>query len=276
MRLVFLFCEGAQDIALLRRLLLCSPGAKESTRAIKDYPQPFNDFWMSQLKEVVAGAAKRPAEHRGKLVPPWLEVAYETNDALYLLFDMGGKDQRPKIAEMLKDWKLLLDSPFGGPIDVEDWATIMVVDADDEGVDARIQDVFAWFKEQGLLRELPAALANPHWEPCDGYSLGGLVVHSPESDRGAVEDIWLPLARTKVADRILGAEEFIDKHQIEKSKVTKAGWRRKALLTIAGQIEHPNDSLAVILRSVKWVEDGELVAMPLGQKWLGFLMKTRE
>lgn len=271
MKLVFLYCEGAHDVALLRRVLPSLPGVRESSRVIKDYPRPFNDFWCQQLKEITAGALARPAEHRGKLAPPWLEAMFEGPSVLYLLFDMGGKDQRPRVKEMLDAWLLLRDSPFGGPVDVETWAAVMVVDADDEGTGARLHEVFQWYRDIGVLDALPAAPSNPHWMKREGFALGGIVVHAPGGDKGAVEDLWMPIAEGRVPERLTDARAFIDKHKEAKSKIGKEGWTKKATLTIAGQIEHPNDSLAVILRQTQWASDQDVAQLPFCQTLLRFL-----
>ena len=66
MKVVFTFCEGAHDAALLRRLLPRLPGFAKSERLLKQFPAPFPDFWNAQLNLAVVGVQESKAES-GKL-----------------------------------------------------------------------------------------------------------------------------------------------------------------------------------------------------------------
>src|SRR6185437_10865269 len=89
MKLVFVLCEGAHDIALVARMIQRLPGVSEYRRKLKEYPAPFNSFWEAQIKNVVVPRLlDHRADNRGKLQPPWLEKAFQTGDTVYMLFDM--------------------------------------------------------------------------------------------------------------------------------------------------------------------------------------------
>jgi hypothetical protein len=267
MKFLFVFCEGAHDIALLERLLPQLPNVTKSRRSLKDYPAPFHGFWKQKLTHIVAGMDKRPAEHRGKLPPPWFELAFEAPDTIYMLFSMNGKDQRTACATVLREWKELTEAQLGLQY-VEKWNAAFILDADDEGVVARRRDLFEWLKKEKLILDAPQDGA---WAPSGGYSVGCFVVHGPDSDRGAIEDHWIPIADSAVGDRMRDARGFVQQHQRPESKVLKPGRVGKATLTIAGQIDSPGDSLAVILRDTTWATDQVIASSTIGQELLQFL-----
>jgi len=270
MRLLFIFCEGAHDIALLGRLLPQVPGVTASTRKLKDFPAPFPGFWKERLGHVLARAESRPAEHRGKLPPPWLEMAFEGGGTLYLLLSMNGMNQRRACSDVLLEWRRLTsleENPFGSQ-SVDRWDAAFILDADDEGVQARRTELFDWLKRETLIDGHPDGNA---WATSRGYSVGCFVVHGPDSDHGSIEDHWIPIAESAVGDRIQDARSFIAKHETSESKVKKRGRVGKATLTIAGQIDHPGDSLAVILRDTTWTSDRDIALSSIGAELLGFL-----
>lgn len=268
MKVVFIFCEGAHDIALLDRLLPRLPGVTRSKRKLKDYPTPFNNFWKAQLGTVVARMETRPAEHRGKLVPPWLEVAFESDSVLYLVFSMGGKDQRGPISKVLKDWMSVYANPFGTPPAITAWAVLFVIDADDAGVNARRGDLFQWLVAERLIDVPPENDKN--WVTSGGYAAGCFVVHGPDSPEGSIEDHWIPIADKAVGPRMRDARSFVEAHRLDGADVNKRGHLHKAELTIAGQIEFPGCSLAVILRDTQWTTDEEFEATAIGKELFGF------
>ncbi len=275
MKAVLIFCEGAHDASLLVRLLPRLPGVKQSKKRLDQYPAPFADFWRLQLAGVIGRVGTRPAEHRGKLAPPWLEVSFESNDVVYMIFSMSGKDQRPAIGELLKKWKKLMapdENPFTSPgVTFDVWAAAFIVDADDAGVDTRREEIFEWLRGEGLIDARPE---NGAWARTDSYAVGGFVVHGPDSENGSIEDHWVLIAEAIVGDRMRDARGFVQAHQYGECKTAKPGYANKALLTIAGQLEHPGESLAMILRDTRWAKDDELEISPIGKELLDFFQAT--
>jgi hypothetical protein len=154
---------------------------------------------------------------------------------------------------------------------IESWDAAFILDADEEGVEKRRLDCFTWLEQEKLIAAIPEKEA---WARSPRYSIGCFVVHGPDSDQGSIEDHWIPIADAAVGDRMRDARSFVQMHQKPESKVLKPGRVGKATLTIAGQIDHPGDSLAVILRETKWAKDHEVVSSTIGQELVQFLQSV--
>src|SRR5262249_34589174 len=162
-----------------------------------------------------------------------------TDDAIYMLFDMQGMNNRDAMVSMLNDWRGACGNFGSRPGGMDAWAAAFVLDADNDGVTRRRDDLFAWLADKNMIDAAPAGNGAGLWKQASGYAMGCFVVHGPGVETGAIEDHWIPIARAAVPRRLQEAQTFVATHTSEGDEVTKPGRANKAALTIAGQIESP-------------------------------------
>jgi hypothetical protein len=285
MKPILVFCEGAHDIAFLMRTLVATGDFEEDKTPIAKYPPFYKDFLINRFKqrdfEPQSGKkrSKAPnAENYNKLAPPVLWAALrpkqEQSQCPLWFFCAFGQDQHAavcrfiqQIREGIDDWRERGESTG---VDADTFA--FLYDADEIGEEAKLKQ---W--QQNYAAQFPD-IATPRecgwqsWGNSGNTNIGVFILRAtnfgPNGIKiGDLEDITLPLMQCHNEPLYKDASDLVDNHWPMEAS---SKYKRKATITIAGQMAHPSYSMAVILKESDHLFDEHLVADPSCQRIVRF------
>lgn len=251
MKAVLVICEGRHDIFFVQRSLGALTGCEWFKGTIGDLPSPFGRMSGRSTKGLIAWRLEQDVDNlklRGAAYPPppQFESAVEDKGArtLYVLIRASGKQQADAVVKLLRYLdNSLLDA---GPVDISCYATAFLFDANDEGL-APTLDAFrdGYGKHFGDLSTVGHAV----WVEVPTCHVGAFVIHkSPSDPTGTLEDHLAPLVATTWPDHFDAASAFIDGGKQTDEAVSKSEANRlKAIITSAGQFEHPGAPLSTLV-----------------------------
>lgn len=250
MKAVLVICEGRHDIFFVQRSLGALTGCDWFGQPIRKLPSPFGRMSGRSTKGLIARRLEQDVDNlklRGAAYPPspQFESAVEDKGAqtLYVLVRANGKRQVDAVVDLLQDINASLDL---GSMEISGYATAFLFDANDEGLAATL-DAFrnGYGKHFGDLSTADHAV----WVDAQTCHVGAFVIHkSPSDQTGTLEDHLAPLAAEAWPSHFSAASAFIDGGKQTDEAVSKREANRlKAIITSAGQFEHPGAPLSTLV-----------------------------
>ena len=250
MKAVLVICEGRHEVIFVQRSLGALAGCDWFDRPIGELPSPFGSMPPRSRKGLIARRIERDVNAltlRGAAYPslPQFESAVVDEDAqtIYVLIRASGKQGAGAVVGLLRDLDDALDV---GPVDVSRYATALLLDANDEGVSATLSTFRRnYHKHFGDL----SAADHAAWVEALTCHVGVFVTHkSPLDQTGTLEDHLAPLAAATWPRHFDDAETFIDLgRQADESASRSEARRLKAIITSAGQFQHPGAPLSTMV-----------------------------
>lgn len=250
MKAVLVFCEGLHEIIFVQRSLGALAGCDWFDRPIGELPSPLGRMPPRSGKGLVARRLERNPEAltlRAAAYPPLpqFESAVVDKEAqtLYVLVRANGKQQADAVVDLLRDFDDSLDV---GPVDVSHYATALLFDANDEGLAATLT---AFREGYGQHFGDLAAADHAGWMDAPTCHVGVFVIHRSSSDpTGTLEDHLVPLVADTWPSHFDDASAFIEGGRQAEETVSKSRAKRlKAIMTSAGQFEHPGAPLSSLV-----------------------------
>lgn len=259
---ILVFCEGAHDIAFLTRTLLATGDFQEDTTPIAKYPAFYKDFLINRFKnrEFDPQHKKRgkapDAERYNRLNPPILWAALRPQrqelQAPLWFFCAFGQDQHPAVCKFIQDIRRGLEDrrQRNETTGITSDRFAFLYDADEKGEQAKLQQWQQNYAEQFPGIAVPTECGWQQWSESSPTKIGVFILRGTRSDpevikTGDLEDITLPLMRRHNESLYQDADALINKHWPLESGDK---YKRKAAITIAGQMDHPSYSMAVVLK----------------------------
>lgn len=250
MKAVLVICEGLHEIIFVQRSLGALTGCNWFDKPIGELPSPFGGMPPRSSKGLIARRIERDVDaltlRRAAYPPlPQFEAAVvdEDSQTIYVLIRANGKHQAAAVVRLFRD----LDVALGvGPVDISGYAAALLLDANDEGLSATL----AAFRDdyQEHFGDLSAA-DHAAWLEAPTCHVGVFVIHrSPSDPTGTLEDHLAPLAAAAWPGHFGEAEAFIDEGgQADDPASGSEANRLKAIITSAGQFQHPGAPLSTMV-----------------------------
>lgn len=249
MKAVLVICEGRHDIIFVQRSLGAVAGCKWLDQPIGELPSPFGRVPGQSAGLIARRLERNPDALTLRAVaypplPPQFESAVEDKGAqiLYVLVRTNGKQQADAVVDLLQDLNasLVLESDISG------YATAFLFDANDEGLAATLATFRNGYGEHfGDLSTADHAV----WVDAPTCHVGAFVIHKlPSGQTGTLEDHLAPLVAAAWPGHFDAAKAFIDGGKQTDEAVSKSEANRlKAIITSAGQFEHPGAPLSTLV-----------------------------
>ena len=185
---------------------------------------------------------------------------------IFLLVRTNGKSQVVDVIELLKD----VDASMGvGGMDVSEYAVAFLFDADAIG----LRETLVTFRRQygGHFGDLSDA-GHSKWVATATCPAGVFVFHRTAADEtGTLEDHLAPMVESAWPERYLDARGFIDGNKKPCDEVSRNdATRLKAIITSAGQFDHPGKPLSTMIARDGIPED-QFETSPMSKALAAFL-----
>jgi len=250
MKAVLVFCEGRHDVVFTQRSLGAHGGCKWVDKPIGELPSPFGPGGVGR-KGLVARRFERYALEDRTLqdaaspsMPSFASIVENTaTGTVFFLIEAGGQDRSHPNLELLEELKVTFDSVSRGTFDVSDYSAAFLFDANGEGVTSTLETFRDCYGSHfGNLSNLE----HGRWAETS-VPVGCFVFHGQDRT-GTLEDHLAPMVARAWPGRYAGAERFVDESRAAGDEVSKSGAKRlKAVITAAGQFDHPGDPMSKII-----------------------------
>ena len=239
---------------------------------MKDLPSPFGAI-PGISKGLIPRRFERSFEDltlRGAAYPPLphFESAVDKQAAgiVFILVRANGKSQADSIVDLLQEVDVSLRVPA---VDISEYAVAFLFDADAIG----LKETLVTFRRQygGHFGDLSDA-GHSKWVATATCPVGVFVFHRTAADEtGTLEDHLAPMVESAWPDRYAGARGFIDDNRKPGDKVSRSDARRlKAIVTSAGQFDHPGSPLSTMIAQDGLPED-QFETSPMSKALVAFL-----
>lgn len=251
MKAVLVFCEGRHDIVFTQRSLEALGGCERVGRPIAKLPSPFGTNSMAH-KGLVARRFERRDLGGLKLWSaahpplPAFESMIEDpkRSVLFVMLRVHGNHYKA-VMELLAELDSVLAEEVG-TWDVSRYAAAFLFDADDRGLEAALD---GFRKSYGPHFGDLSGAGHGSWTNTDTVPVGCFVFHRSDDDQtGTLEDHLAPMAEAAWPVRYASATEFVDENRKPGRAVSGSRAERlKAIITTAGQLDHPGDPLSQVI-----------------------------
>ena len=274
MKAVLVLCEGRHDVVFVQRSLGAVAGCRwMGGRRIKKLPSPFGAMPGTSPKGLIARRVERDADEltlRSAAYPPLPQfepaVLDEGADTIFLLVRVNGKDQSAEVIDLLED----VNEAMGlTGVDITEYAAAFLFDADTVGLTATLEE----FREhyRGHFGDLSGA-GHSGWVATATCPVGVFVFHRmAEGETGTLEDHLAPMVKSAWPDRYASACGFIDDNRQPGDEVSRStATRLKAIVTSAGQFDHPGSPLATVIAQ-DGIPQEQFAMSPMSRTLVDFL-----
>ena len=255
MRAVLVICEGRHDIAFVQRSMCAIAGGLLKGVRVGELPSPFGTIPRGSdglIAEHIEKSAKRKRAADRKLLGAAILPLPQFDDAvwddgrneIYLFVNSGGIDRHDDVIELLEGVDESMDLP-GFDMDITEYATAFLVDANDRGIDETQKNVCNRYSNH--FRKL-SATAHATWTDSDKCPVG-IFIFCRCDGTGTLEDHVAPMAALAWKERYKNACNFIDQGKKNSDKVSRRRANRlKAIIACVGQFNFPGDSLFSVIK----------------------------
>ena len=287
MKAVLVFCEGRHDIVFAQRSLGALAGCKLVDRPIEKLPSPFGANSVAR-KGLVARRFERrdlgSLRLRSAAHPPLPAFESMIEDAkrsvLFVMLRVHGSHNNA-VVELLGELDTVVAEAVG-TWDVSRYAAAFLFDANSGGLQAALD---GFRKSYGSHFGDLSRAGHGSWTNTETVPVGCFVFHRSEDDQtGTLEDHLAPMAEAAWPVRYASATKFVNENRNPSHAVSRSRAERlKAIITAAGQLDHPGDPLSQVigwkglpqaqyensrtsrslvnfLMSIPWANEGEPVA----------------
>ena len=242
-------------------------------RRIKKLPSPFGTIPGMSPKGLIARRVERDADEltlRSAAYPPLPQfepaVLDEEAGIIFLPVRANGKDQVDAVVDLLED----VDASMGvGGVAISEYAVAFLFDADMVGLTATLEK----FREHynGHFGDLSEA-GHSKWVAAAICPVGVFVFHrTAEDETGTLEDHLAPMVESAWPDKYASACGFIDDNRQPGDEVSRSDARRlKAIVTSAGQFDHPGSSLSTMIAR-DGIPKAQFETSPMSRALVAFL-----
>ena len=277
MKAVLVFCEGRHDVAFAQRSLGAHGGCEWVDKPVRELPSPFGRgkttpkglIAMRYERQSLEDLTLRDAAHPPL---PCFESVVENNstDTLFVLVRAHGQDQVDATRGLLEDLDVTITEEAAGSFDVSEYAAAFLFDANADGVATKLT---AFRDRFGAHFGDLAGLAHRAWVTTATVPVGCFVFHRSAQETGTIEDHLAPMAESAWPQRYAGARCFIDGNRRDADAVSgSAAARLKAIITAAGQFDHPGAPMTDVVRDRnKGLPGAQFDASPLSRNLADFL-----
>ena len=273
MKAVLILCEGRHEVVFVQRSLGAVAGCRWMKEHIKELPSPFGTIPGISEKGLIARRFERDVDDltlRSVEYPPLPQfhspVFDESAGIIFLPVRANGKTQVAAVIDLLED----VDGSMGvGGVDVSEYAVAFLFDADAIG----LKETLATFRRQygGHFGGLSDA-GHSKWVATAACPVGVFVFHKTEADEtGTLEDHLAPMVESAWPDRYAVARGFIDDNRKPCDEVSRNdATRLKAVITSAGQLDHPGSPLSTMIAR-DGIPETQFAASPMSRALVDFL-----
>lgn len=255
---LFIFCEGPHDVAFCSLVLKYFFDLKTVHLKFSEYPFPLNKMFSQNLEKHAARDLTLDMAH--KFFLPDRSMSAEDRKQIILLFNIGGKTKLGNPKQFLSDFLTLYvrRDVFGKDGDIiKDIQYLFIFDADHEA-DGKIfstcQDALTTINNEPFM-EGDFISPDDHAHVAVNSNKAVYILGNPESGKGTLEDILLPVYRGNKPDLLEKSKQFNDEcfewktgHGSEKDKIAERARRAKAMITAAGQRKRPGRPMTAIIQ----------------------------
>ena len=251
MKAVLVICEGRRDIIFVQRSLGAVAGCKWFDQPIGELPSPFGRIPRRSAKGLIVQRLERNPEALTLRavayppLPPQFESAVvdEAKQTIFVMIRANGKKQANAVIGLLQE---LDDALEVGPMKISRYATAFLFDANNEGLAATLA---TFRKDYGKHFKDLSTADHADWVKVPTCHVGAFVIHkSPSDPTGTLEDHLVPLVAAAWPGHFDAAKAFIDGGKQTDEAVSKSEANRlKAIITSAGQFEHPGAPLSTLV-----------------------------
>lgn len=243
-----MFCEGTHDVVFVERSLGACNNCERLKRPIRKLPSPFG-----ANRTVPKGLIAQRIEDLGvdnialyDSYPPTPQfksvVEGPKKDVIYVLIRAGSKDNARAVLRLVEYTDALMDADEH---EVTEHAVAFLFDADDAGVR---ETVSTFQRDYGSYYGDLDGVAHAQWLRTKTTPVGLYVFHADGKKIGTLENHVAPMVAAEWPDRYNAASAFIDQNSRSGHAVLRNEARRlKAVITAAGQFDHPGRPLGTVL-----------------------------
>lgn len=253
MNILFLFCEGGQDVQFLRRILIESKDYASNNDKISDYVKPFPNFFKTSFFEQNIDALILGEPQISML--PSSTLKKSDNSTLIIFYQMGGSLNKLVSTLKLLEAVYTLTDPvlkdFSSQSGNNNYSILFFFDADDKGKDEVFRefcDKFSTFFGPEL-----ESLEIENWKKIkNDIPLGVFIFTEENSNHGTIEDTLISIFKEKEEELVNCADDLLvrfSNHQC--NNIAQRAKKNKSVLSICGQKEKKNAgySLSVIIKN---------------------------
>ena len=250
MRAVLVFCEGKHDIVFVERSLGACANCRRMKRPIRELPSPFGRSQVGKgliVRRLDDLAVEDIALYDSYPPTPQFESVVEgpERDVIFVLIRVGTKDNAKAALNLIRGTDALMLAP--AEHDITEHAVAFLFDADDDGLSTTVaafrRDYASYYGDLDGMEH--AQWLRPKAVP---VPVGLYVFHAEGKETGTLENNVAPMVATEWPERYDAARRFIDQNSIPGQEVLKNEARRlKAVITAAGQFDHPGGPLGTVL-----------------------------
>ena len=248
MRAVLVFCEGTHDVVFVERSLGACANCERMKRSIRELPSPFGAGRTVPKGLIAQRLDELAVEHLAlqEDYPPTPQfksvVVDAAKDVMFTLIRAGGKGKAKQVLRLVEYVDALMDA---GGHDVTEHAVAFLYDANDAGLRTTVSEFrSAYAPYYGDLDDV----AHAQWLRTNATPVGLYVFHAEGEETGTLEHHTAPMVAVEWPDRYDAASRFIDENRKPEHAISGNEARRlKAVITAAGQFDHPGRPLGTVL-----------------------------
>ncbi len=248
MKAVLVFCEGTHDVVFVERSLGACANCERIDRPIRELPSPFGASRLVPTGLIARRFQEFAVEDLALQddYPPTPQfesiVADAAKDVMFALIRVGGKHRVEAVLRLVRYVDVLMSA---GDFDVTQHAAAFLFDANDEGINATVS---AFRSAYGAYYGGLGDTGHARWVRTEQAPVGLYVFHGDDGETGTLEHHVAPMVAAEWPDRYTAAHAFIDRNSKPADAVSSNDARRlKAVITAAGQFDHPGRPMATVL-----------------------------
>lgn len=248
MRAVLVFCEGKHDVVFVERSLGACANCERMGGPIRKLPSPFGASSATPkglIAQRLDELAVEDLELQDRDPPtPHFESVVERigQSVMFVLIRAGGKHNSAAVLRLIEQTDALMDLDV---FEVTEHAVAFLFDADNVGVRTTVS---TFRRDYGSYYGDLDGVAHAQWSRTKTTQVGLYVFHADGKETGTLENHVAPMVATEWPERYDAAGRFIDQNSRSEHAVARNEARRlKAVITAAGQFDHPGRPLGTVL-----------------------------
>ena len=245
---MLVFCEGTHDVVFVERSLGACANCNRMKQRIRALPSPFgasHTVPKGLIAQRLDDLAVEDLRLQDSYPPtPQFESVVEgpEKDMMFVLIRAGGKGKAEPVLKLIQYTDTLM---YVGGHEVTEHAVAFLFDADDVGLDATVSAFRAAYAP--YYGDLDG-VAHAQWLRTKNTPVGLYVFHAEGEETGTLEHHVAPMVQAEWPERYEAARGFIDQNRGQDDAVSSNNARRlKAVITAAGQFDHPGRPLGTVL-----------------------------